>query len=521
MEGRRWIDGVVVLLYFLAVAGIGLRFSRRQDSTEAYFAARRSIPPWALGVSMFATLISSITFVAYPGSAYAGTWSELYPMFMVLAVLVLVGAVIVPFYRQAVGLSAYEYFGRRFGYGARAYSALAFGAGHFSKMGFVLYLLALTASSMTGWNIYLVLLLTGLVTVLYTLAGGLEAVIWTDVLQGLVMCLGVLVVLGVLVALMPGGVGAALALAGSHGKFSLGSSRPDFADPASLWVMTLYGFFWFLQKYCADQTLVQRYLVARSDREALRGVAMGAVLCLPVWTLFMLIGTLVWAFYTLSGTPLPASVLDPAGQVVPDRVFPHFLVTRLPVGLSGLFLAAVFAAGMSTLSSDLNCLAAVGVEDGYRRWRPHAPDAHRLRAGRGIVGLCGVAAMGVAALIAWKGERVLSLYYAVSSIISGGLAGLFLLAFLSRRANRQGLWIGLGTSLLFTAWATLTGGRSPILDLGPANFPWTGVMIGVIAHLLVVGVGYLASLAFPPGDRADWTLWGWLERRPARAPRTP
>ncbi|MFM8358429.1 MAG: sodium:solute symporter family transporter, partial [Verrucomicrobiota bacterium] len=131
MEGRRWIDGVVVLLYFLAVAGIGLRFSRRQDSTEAYFAARRSIPPWALGVSMFATLISSITFVAYPGSAYAGTWSELYPMFMVLAVLVLVGAVIVPFYRQAVGLSAYEYFGRRFGYGARAYSALAFGAGHF------------------------------------------------------------------------------------------------------------------------------------------------------------------------------------------------------------------------------------------------------------------------------------------------------------------------------------------------------------------------------------------------------
>lgn len=521
MDERRWIDGAVVVLYFLAVAGVGLRFSRRQDSTETYFAARRSIPPWALGMSMFATLVSSITFIAYPGSAYAGTWSELYPMFMVLAVLVLVGAVIVPFYRQAVGLSAYEYFGQRFGYGARAYSALAFSAGHFSKMGFVLYLLALTASSMTGWNIYLVLLLTGLVTVVYTLAGGLEAVIWTDVLQGFVMCLGVLVVLGVLVALLPGGVGAALELAGNRGKFSLGSPRPDFADPDSLWVMTLYGFFWFLQKYCADQTLVQRYLVARSDREALRGVALGAVICLPVWTLFMLIGTLVWAFYTLSGAPFPASVLDPAGQVMPDRVFPHFLVTRLPVGLAGLFLAAVFAAGMSTLSSDLNCLAAVGVEDGYRRWRPHAPDAHRLRAGRGIVGLCGLAAIGVAALIAWKGERVLSLYYAVSSIISGGLAGLFLLAFLSRRANRQGLWIGLGASLLFTAWATLTSGRNPMLDLGAANFPWTGVMIGVIAHLLVLGVGYPASLAFPAGDRAEWTLWGWLERRSARSPRIP
>jgi solute:Na+ symporter, SSS family len=513
MEKLRWLDGIVVFLYFTLVAWVGFRFSRRQNSTEAYFAARRSIPHWALGVSMFATLISSITFIAYPGSAYAGTWSELYPMFMILAVLLMVGAVIVPFFRHSVGLSAYEYFGQRFGYGARAYSGLAFSAGHFSKMGFVLYLLSLTASSMTGWNIYAVLLLTGALTVLYTLFGGLEAVIWTDVIQGFIMCLGVLVILGVLISIMPGGIGTAFDLATAKRKFSLGTPQLDFTDKTSLWVMSLYGFFWFLQKYCADQTVVQRYLVAKSDREALKGVALGAVLCVPIWTLFMLIGTLVWCYYQLSGTSFPADMLDKTGKVISDKVFPHFLVTKIPVGLSGLFMAAVFAAGMSTLASDLNCLSAVGVEDYYRRLRPEASDARRLLMGKVMVGICGFAAVGIAALIAWKSERVLSLYYAVSSIISGGLAGMFILAFLSRRANRQGLWIGIISSLAFTAWATLTSGKNKLVDLGGYNFPWTGVMIGVTAHVIVLTVGYVASFFFPPGGKAEWTLWGWLEKR--------
>jgi len=521
MEQLRWFDAVIVVLYFVVVAWIGFRFSRRQNSTEAYFAARRSIPHWAMGISMFATLISSITFIAYPGSAYAGTWSELYPMFMILGVLLLVGTVIVPFFRHAVGLSAYEYFGQRFGYGARAYSGLAFSAGHFSKMGFVLYLLSLTASSMTGWNIYLVLLITGVITVLYTLFGGLEAVIWTDVIQGLIMCLSVVVILGFLVFLMPGGIGAAFELASAKGKFSLGTPKLDFADKTSLWVMTLYGFFWFLQKYCADQTLVQRYLVAKSDREALKGVALGALMCVPIWTLFMLIGTLLWCYYQLSGATFPPELLDKTGKVIADKVFPHFLVTKIPVGLLGLFMAAVFAAGMSTLSSDLNCLSAVAVEDYYRKLRPSASDARRLFVGKIIVGVCGFAAVGIAALIAWKSERVLSLYYAVSSIISGGLAGMFILSFLSRRANKQGLWVGIIVSLIFTAWATLTSGKNKMLDLGDYSFPWTGVMIGVSAHVIVLVVGYLASFFFPPGGKAEWTLWGWLEKRRIHAASQP
>lgn len=515
MNTLRIFDLLVIAIYFIVVAWIGLRFSKGQKTTETYFVAKRSIPHWAMGISMFATLISSITFIAYPGSSYAGNWSELVPGFMVIGVLLLVGTVIIPFFRHAVGMSAYEYFGRRFNYGTRAYSALAFTAGHFSKMGFVLYLLSLTASSMTGWNIYAVLFITGIVTVIYTLIGGLEAVIWTDVIQGFVMCLGVVVVLGFLIYLMPGGLGAAWNLATKNDKLSLGKTDFNLADKGSICVMSIYGFFWYVQKYTADQTIVQRYLIAKSDREALKGVALGALLCVPMWALFMLVGTLVWCFYQLSGEVFPPELFDKTGKVISDKVFPYFLVTKIPAGLAGLFIAAVFAAGMSTLASDLNCLSAVGVEDYYRKFRPQATDQRRLAVGKFIVGLCGCLAVGIAALIAWKSDRVLTLYYVVSSIVSGGLAGIFLLAFLSRRANWQGVSIGIASALAFTAWATLTSGKNKMFDLGDHSFPWAGVMIGVIAHLIVLVVGWSASWLFPaPASSVRaMTLWGWLEKR--------
>ena len=512
MNIRGW-DSVVLVLYLAGMAAVGWKLARRQTSTEAYFVARRSVPHWAMGLSLFATLISSITFIAYPGSGFAGNWSELVPGFMVLVVLALVGGVVIPFYREAVGVSAYEYFGQRFGYGARAYAGLAFIAGHFSKMGFVLYLMALTASSLTGWDLYLLLLLIALVTLFYTWLGGLEAVIWTDVIQGLLMWLGALVVLGLLWWQMPGGLEAAISCAAAANKFRLGSWTFDPADRTSFWVMSLYGFFWYLQKYGADQTVVQRYLVARSHREAFPGVALGALLCLPIWALFMFLGTLLWSYYQLGGAPLPAAVLDAQGQVRADAVFPHFLATQVPTGLAGLFAAALLGAGMSTLSSDLNCLAAVGMQDYYKRLRPQATDAQQLRVGRWLVLGSGLLATGIAMVIAWRGERVLGFYYAVTSIVSGGLAGLFLLAFLSRRANRRGIWLGIGANLVFTAWAVLTSGRDPWLNLGSFNYPWAGVMIGVLGHGIVLGVGYLASWCFPEEPRRGWTVWDWQRLR--------
>lgn len=509
MNTLRWLDLVVIMVYMAAMVAIGIWFARRQTSTEAYFVAKRSIPHWAMGVSIYAALISSITFIAYPGSAYAGDWNELVPGFMVVGVLLLAGLVIIPFFRHAVGMSAYEYFGLRFGYKVRAYTALAFTAGHFSKMGFVFYTLALTITAMTGWNIYLVMFGTGLVTIFYTVVGGLEAVIWTDVIQGFIKCIGIFVCLGFLFHLMPGGPGAAFQLAWEHHKFSLGSFDLDFTKKGSVWVMSLYGFFWYLQKYGADQTLVQRYLVAKSDREALKGVALGALLCVPAWTLFMLIGTLLWAYYQLSGEVLPAHI-DKA-----DKIFPHFLSTKIPAGLAGLFMSSLLAAAMSMLSSDLNCLSVVGVEDYYRKLRPGATDRERLTVGKIIVAVCGTVAVGVGTIIAVYSERVLSFYYTVTAIIAAGLAGIFLLAFLCPRANRQGAYIGIATCLAFTTWATLTSGKSPLWDMGAWNFTLHPVMIGVLAHLVVLGVGFATSYFFPPPAPAEQalTLWGWLAQR--------
>ena len=191
-------DILVLALYLCALVATGIRFARRQTSTSEYFVGGRSIPGWAMGLSLLATIITSVTFIAYPGAAYAGDWSLLAPQIMFVAVLILIGKVIVPFFRHVVNMSAYEYFGLRFGIGVRMYSSFAFFLGHFSKMGFVFYLLALTLAGMTGWPLNGVILVTVTVTILYTVIGGVEAVVWSDVLQGFVLWLGILVSLGYL-----------------------------------------------------------------------------------------------------------------------------------------------------------------------------------------------------------------------------------------------------------------------------------------------------------------------------------
>jgi SSS family solute:Na+ symporter len=483
------LDIILVVGYMVAMVLVGLRFSRRQTSTETYFIAKRSMPGWAMGLSMLATLISSVTFVAYPGSSYSKDWSLLVPGFMVLGVLILVGKIIIPFYRHEVGMSAYEYFEKRFGRPTRVYASLAFSLAHFSKMGFVLYLMGLTLNSMTGWNIDTLILAVGAVMIFYTLIGGIEAVIWTDVIQAFICWIGVFLVLGYLVFLPPGGPSAVFRIAEENHKFSLGSGALDLSKTTIL-VSMLYGFFWYLQRYTADQTIVQRYLVAKSDRSALRGVSLGALLCVPVWTLFMLIGTCTWAFYKLTGEKLPAYITKG------DQVFPHFVATHLPAGVAGLFMAALMGAAMTMLASDLNCLAAVGVEDFYRALRPRAADAQRLRAAKVIVAVMGALAALTGLGLAHTTGSALTLWFTVSAMLSGGLAGLFLLAFLSNRTHSRGVYAGIIASALSTIWAVLTK-NGKIVDLGRWNYAWDDLLVGALGHVVLIAVGYLASLLIP------------------------
>lgn len=521
--GLSILDWIVVAGYFLAMAWIGYVFSKKQTSTEHYFAGGRSIPVWAVGMSMLATLISSVTFLAYPGEGYKSDWSLLVQGLMVPVVLLSLVWVIVPLFRKVIGLSAYEYFERRFGYFARLYTSLEFSFNHFTKMGTVFYLLALALSSMTGINTYYVIVIVGICTIFYTWFGGIEAVVWTDVVQGFLFLIGGVVVMAILLFKPEGGPAAVVGLALEHNKMSLGSMNWDFTRLTFV-VMVVNGLFYALQKYTTDQTIVQRFLLVDSDKKAIKAALMGPLLCVPTWMMFIFIGTCLWSFYQITQLPLPADVLKK-----PEAVFPYFIMTQLPVGVIGLVLSALLAAAMSTLSSDLNCLAVIGVEDFYRRFRPGSSDQQRLRLGKLIVCASGVLAMAIAFLyVKAEGKSVLAIVFKCYAIFSGGIAGLFALAFFTTRANRQGVMIGIVACVLFTAWAFLTsngytseGQKKLFLDLGTWNYRHHELMLGVYSHLVLFGVGYVASWFFK-NDRQvrSLTLYGWLDKKGSKSPFT-
>lgn len=502
MNGLAFVDYAVVAGYFAALIGIALYFSRQQTTTEVYYVGGRSIPWWAMGISLMATLISSITFVAYPGDAFEKNWSGLVPGLMVPLVLLLIAAVVIPFYRQAVGLSAYEYFEKRFGYGARVYSSLAFLLMQFSKMSMVLYLISLAVSSMGNWNIYAVLVVLEAVTITYVVLGGIEAVIWTAVLQGAVLAIGGVLCLAVLLFTPEGGPPAVLDLAWQNDKFSMGGFGFDLTQPTFL-VLALYGIAVYIQKYATDQAVVQRYLVAKTNREALRGTLLGALLCIPVWAMFLLIGTCLWSYCQITGMAFPPHI-DKS-----DEIFPYFIIQGLPAGLSGLVLAALIA---TAIDADLNSMSVVIVEDYYRRIKPESTDADRLFVGKLMVVATGIGTIGMAALLARTQGTALSTAFLIASIVSGGVTGLFGLAFLCPRATAGGAYTGIVAGVLFTAWATLSS--KDLVNFGGFKYSLHPYLIGVFSTFLLFVVGYAASPLFRSApDARSLTIWGWLGKR--------
>jgi len=501
-------DLAIIGAYLLALVAIGLRFSRRQKTTEAYFVAGRTIPGWAAGLSLLATTITSVTFIAYPGAAYAGNWTLLSPGILFLLVIVAIGPIVVPFFRRVLAMSVYEYFGQRFGRLVRMYAAFAFALGSFAKMGFVFYLLALSVASFTGWPMGPLIAVLGIITLFYTLVGGFAAVIWTDVAQGLLLWIGVAATIVVLIFFSGATPAAMFHLIAVSGKTSLGSMKFDLAAP-TFWTLAIYGVFFYLQRYTADQTVVQRYLAAKSDGAALRGMVLGASLCLPVWTAFMLIGSLLWALYRITGQALPAAVTRA------DQVFPYYMVSHMPAGVGGLFLAALFGAAMSMLASDLNCVGLIVVQDFYAQFFPGRNDAQRLRFGKLVIVVCGLLALAEALALTHTHSSALALYYTVTAILAGGLAGMFLLAFLCRRAGRAAALTGILVNLIFTSYATLTLGGGKIVNLHGCNYPWSEYTIGACGNLLFLAGGLACAALFPGGAGIGprHTLWEWLADR--------
>ena len=505
-----WIDTSIVIVSVLFTISTGLYFSRRQKSSDRYFAGSKTIPAWAIGISIFATLLSSVTFLAYPSAAYKSNWILLVQGLMVPIVLVGIIGFIVPLFRKVIRLSTYEYFEKRFGIFARVYSSTAFMLTHFSKMGTVLYLVSVALSSFTHFPVLIVMFSLSFTIISLTLLGGMEAVIWMDVVQGFLLVGGGLLCLGILLFKPEGGPILTIQHAFNMGKIDIGPFNLSFSQ-LTFWVMAINGVFYALQKYGTDQTIVQRYIAAKSDNDAKKAAYIGVFSSVAVWTLFMLIGSLLYVFYHSGAATLPTGMSA-------DQVFPYFISTQLPVGVVGLVLSALVAAALASLQSDLNCLSAIGVEDYYQRFKPNCTDKQRLNIGRFLVFVAGIIMMTVGFLyIKWEGEGVLGVVFGLYAIFSAGIVGILLLGLLSRRANKQGLSIGIAACVFFTAYAVLTStkiGNHLILDIGKFNFSQHKYMLGVYSHIIVFVVGYMASLFFKTPKVADeLTIYGYFQKK--------
>jgi SSS family solute:Na+ symporter len=495
------VDLVVLVVYLVAIVAMGFWLGRKNTSPEQFMKAGGAIPGWAVGISIFGTYVSSISFLAYPGNAFGGNWNPfVFSLSIPLATLVAVRW-FVPFYRASGEVSAYHHLEERFGAWARTYAVICYLLTQLARMGTIMYLLALALAPMLGWSLPALILVTGLVTIFYTLIGGIEAVIWADVVQSFVLIGGALACAALLMFGMPEGPGQLFQIASENHKFSLGSFGTSLSQP-TFWVVLVYGLFINLQNFGIDQSYVQRYATARNEAEARRSVWLGALLYVPVSALFLFIGTALFAYYKAQPELLPATI-DAVAK--PDSVFPHFIGLGLPVGVTGIVIAAVFAAAQSTLSSSINCSATLTLCDLYRRYlRPNASERESMRVLRGATLGFGIAGTLVA-LAMLRVRSALDAWWQMASIFSGGMLGLFLLGLISRRAKNPAAFTGVSVGVLVILWMSL----SPRLgdEWAAWRSPFHNFMVIVVGTLTILLVGLLASrrkgrASAPPHGRA-------------------
>ncbi len=512
MNHLHFIDYTIIVIVLIITLYLGFRFSKNQNSTQTFFLSKGNFPAWALGLSLLSTLISSVTFLGYPEQGYTSNWILLVQGFMVPIVLLGTIWFIVPLYRKVIGLSTYEYFEKRFGAFARYYSSSSFVIRQFAGMGTVLFLIAAAINKISDINPYIVLAVVGLVLIIVNLKGGMQAVIWLDVFQGFMLFASGIICLGILIFAIKGGVPEALKIATENDRAGFGPYDISFTK-LTLIVMIFNGAFYAIQKYGTDQTVVQRYLSAKDDKSAIKASLMGILLSVPIWTIFMFIGTALFVFYKQN--PLPSDIKS-------EAVFPYFMMTQLPVGIIGFIVASLISAAICSLSADLNSLAAVGMEDYYKKMKPNQTDQKYLLASKLMIVCSGLLAVLIGYVYLYAGgEGVLSVIFTVYAIFSGGIVGIFMLGIFSARANKQGINIAIMVCIIFTAYAFLTsteigleGHKKLLLDFGAYNFTHHKLMLGVYSHITVIIVGYIASLCYPkPVLDKNLLYSGWLENK--------
>lgn len=469
---------MVLLVYLGGIVLFGSWFVRKTQNPDAFMAADRSLSGWIVGLSIIGTYISSISFLANPGKAYMTNWNPMVFSFSLPLAAWIAARYFVPFYRRGGEISAYHHLEYRFGPWARLYAVVMYLLTQMARIGTILYLVALTMTTFTGFSIQTIIIVTGVLVIIYTILGGIEAVIWTDAIQTIVLVVGAIISIAVLLFDVPGGFSKIVDVAANHSKFSLGSFGSSLAEP-TFWVVLIYGITINLQNFGIDQGYIQRYIAARSGKDARISVWMGALSYIPISAMFFFIGTALFVFYNLQPDLLPASISG-------DSVFPYFIVNELPVGLTGLIIAALFAAAMSTIDSSLNSSATIILQDIYKRYiRPNASDRESMRVLYGATLLWGVIGTGMA-LAMIGAESALDTWWEYASIFSGGMLGLFLLGLISRAKNPAAV-TGVICGVLMILWMSVSSGWAVF------SSPFHNFLAIVFGTLVILLVGILVS----------------------------
>ena len=447
------IDLAIFLVFTLGVVVFGCSFYSKNNTSAEFTQAGRSLPGWVVGMSIFATYVSSISYIGYPGKAFASNWNAFVFSLSIPIASYFAARYFVPFYRKGGSVSAYTFLEKKFGRWARLYASACYLLTQIARMGSILYLLAVPMHILMGWNLHMVIVATSVAIIIYSMLGGLKAVIWADAIQGIILIGGALLCLGILCFSMPEGPGQVfdLAIHSPEGnKFSLGAFTSDLTT-STFWVCLIYGIFINLQNYGIDQNYVQRYHAAKTDRDARFSALFGGYLFIPVSALFFLIGSALSSYYAAHPGLLPADI-----AAKPDYVFPFFIVNGLPVGLRCLLIASIFAAGMSTVSTSVTSAATIILTDYYKPFVKHSSerrDVMVLRVSSCIVGIIGI----IVAIAMLSVESIIDAWWKLSSIFSGGMLGLFLLGILPRRIGRWAALIGCVAGIAVIAWISLAG----------------------------------------------------------------
>lgn len=512
MSNFSFWDYLVLIVYFGAMVALGPIFARKSRTTEGYFVGNRSLPGWLIGFSMFATSISSVTFVAYPADAYKTAWYRMTLNYMMPVAIFVAAVFFLPFFRRTKIVSAYEFLEVRFGPWTRLYAALAFVVMQMIRVSLILYLVSILIYKMTGLNVYVCILLGGVITSFYTVLGGIRAVVWTDFIQSIALWIGGLTSLFVAIYLIPGGLGQIFSMASEAGKFSMMDLNasgvlepiqfsPDFTKK-TISLFLLVGLGNWLWEYSSNQNVIQRYVAARDARQARIAIWVCCIFSIPTWALFMFIGTTLWVFFQVMPTPESQAILTGEGGAKAEEILPYFVITYLPRGMSGLVIAGVLSAAMSSLSSSINSTSAVALVDVYKRHiATDKSDRHYVFVAKSF-GFCIAIVMliGASLLQMMQSTTLQDSATILTALTSGGLLGIYMFGFFTKTGDDRCILVGILCTVCFTLWMTLSQ-----LDWIPAGLqsPIHSYYAGLLGHVLMFVIAYVFAIYFKKTSEFD------------------